>query len=96
MPNHLHPHGTAIVNTLQQVSVAIGTALYISIMSSGQKQYLRGAGDPHAPAEIAVGPTAVIIALVALVLGLFIRKGKSPEQEPVAEEQEARSISRFV
>lgn len=93
LPNHLHPHGTAILNTLQQVSGAIGTALYISIMSSGQKQYLSGASDPQAPAEIAKGLASginnafwfgVIIALVALVLGLFIRKGKSPEQEQVA------------
>ncbi|MDF2662754.1 MAG: lmrB3 [Paenibacillus sp.] len=90
LPSHLHPHGTAILNTLQQVSGAIGTALYISIMSGGQKQYLSGANDPQAPAEIAKGLAAginnafwfgVIVALVALVLGLFLRKGKSPEHE---------------
>ncbi|MBE9915458.1 multidrug efflux MFS transporter [Paenibacillus donghaensis] len=93
LPSHLHPHGTAILNTLQQVSGAIGTALYISIMSSGQKQYLSNASDPQAPAEIAKGLAyginnafwfGVIIALVALVLGLFIRKRKSPEQEQAA------------
>lgn len=93
LPSHLHPHGTAILNTLQQVSGAIGTALYISIMSSGQKQYLSNVSDPQAPAEIAKGLAyginnafwfGVIIALVALVLGLFIRKGKSPEQEQAA------------
>ncbi|WP_025691155.1 MDR family MFS transporter [Paenibacillus zanthoxyli] len=93
LPNHLHPHGTAILNTLQQVSGAIGTALYISIMSRGQKQYLSGASDPQALTEIAKGLASginnafwfgVIIALVALVLGLFIRKGKSPEHEQSA------------
>ncbi|NOU88209.1 DHA2 family efflux MFS transporter permease subunit, partial [Paenibacillus sp. LMG 31460] len=93
LPSHLHPHGTAILNTLQQVSGAIGTALYISIMSGGQKQYLSGASDPQAPAEIVKGLAAginnafwfgVIIALVVLVLGLFLRKGKSPEHEQAA------------
>jgi DHA2 family lincomycin resistance protein-like MFS transporter len=93
LPNHLHPHGTAILNTLQQVSGAIGTALYISIMSGGQKHYLSGASDPQAPAEIANGLAAGInnafwfggiIALVALVLGLFLRKGKSPKHEQAA------------
>ncbi|WP_159888336.1 MDR family MFS transporter [Paenibacillus puerhi] len=93
LPNHLHSHGTAILNTLQQVSGAIGTALYISIMSGGQKHYLSGASDPQAPAEIANGLAAGInnafwfggiIALVALVLGLFLRKGKSPKHEQAA------------
>ncbi|MNW47365.1 hypothetical protein D3C74_246920 [compost metagenome] len=94
LPNHLHPHGTAILNTLQQVSGAIGTALYISIMSDGQKHYLSGVSDPQAPAEIANGLAAGInnafvfggvIALVAFVLGLFLRKGKSPGLEQEAE-----------
>jgi MFS transporter, DHA2 family, lincomycin resistance protein len=94
LPNHLHPHGTAILNTLQQVSGAIGTALYISIMSGGQKHYLSGVSDPQAPAEIANGLAAGInnafvfggvIALVAFVLGLLLRKGKSPGLEQEAE-----------
>ncbi|RXZ80159.1 DHA2 family efflux MFS transporter permease subunit [Paenibacillaceae bacterium] len=93
LPSHLHPHGTAILNTLQQVSGAIGTALYISIMSGGQKQYLSEASDPQAPAVIVKGLAAginnafwfgVIIALIALVLGLFLRKGKSTEHEQAA------------
>ncbi|MFB5761449.1 DHA2 family efflux MFS transporter permease subunit [Paenibacillus medicaginis] len=88
LPRHLHPHGTAILNTLQQVSGAIGTALYISIMSSGQKQYLSGASDPQSPVEIAKGLAAginnafwigVILAFVAFLLGLLLRKGKPPE-----------------
>ncbi|MBU5442477.1 MDR family MFS transporter [Paenibacillus sp. MSJ-34] len=89
LPRHLHPHGTAILNTLQQVSGAIGTALYISIMSGGQKQYLSGSSVPQSPAELAkalaVGINnafwvGVFIALAALVLGLFLR-AKSPEPE---------------
>ncbi|MGW9570923.1 MFS transporter [Paenibacillus terrae] len=90
LPSHLHPHGTAILNTLQQVSGAIGTALYISIMSGGQKQYLSGASDPQAPAEIVKGLAAGINnafwfgVIVVLVIGLFLRKGKSQEHEQAA------------
>ncbi|AET61229.1 drug resistance transporter EmrB/QacA subfamily protein [Paenibacillus terrae HPL-003] len=75
------------MNTLQLVSGAIGTALYISIMSGGQKQYLSGASDPQAPAEIAKGLAAGINnafwfgVIVVLVIGLFLRKGKSQEHE---------------
>ncbi|MNH17902.1 Multidrug export protein EmrB [compost metagenome] len=90
LPRHLHPHGTAILNTLQQVSGAIGIALYVSIMSNGQKQYLSSVSDPASPIEITKGLAAgvnnafwfgVIAAFVALLLGLFLRKGKAPEQE---------------
>ncbi|SDY23768.1 MFS transporter, DHA2 family, lincomycin resistance protein [Evansella caseinilytica] len=90
LPRHLHPHGTAILNTLQQVSGAIGIALYVSIMSGGQKRYLSGLSDPESPVEIAKGLAVginnafwfgVIIALIAFVLGLFLRKGKAPVHE---------------
>ncbi|CAI6078839.1 MDR family MFS transporter [Cohnella sp. JJ-181] len=90
LPRHLYPHGTAILNTLQQVSGAIGTALFISIMSTGSKDYLAGSSDPTAPAEQVAGLMAglhdafwigFIVALVALVVGLFIRRTKPPEAQ---------------
>ncbi|MFC3799702.1 MDR family MFS transporter [Cohnella sp. GCM10012308] len=90
LPRHLYPHGTAILNTLQQVSGAIGTALFISIMSTGSKNYLAGSEEPTAPAEQVSGLMAglhdafwigFIVALVALVVGLFIRRTKAPEEQ---------------
>lgn len=93
LPRHLYPHGTAILNTLQQISGAIGTALYISVMSGGQKEYLSGTNDPQSVGEIAKGLAVGInqafwfgfsVALVALVIGLFLRKGKLPVEEKVA------------
>jgi MFS transporter, DHA2 family, lincomycin resistance protein len=88
LPRNLYPHGTAILSTLLQVAGAIGTALYISIMSNGQKNYLSGSNDPQSPGEIIKALAnginnafwvGVIIALGALILGLFLRKAKSPE-----------------
>ncbi|SFB27955.1 MFS transporter, DHA2 family, lincomycin resistance protein [Cohnella sp. OV330] len=96
LPRHLYPHGTAILNTLQQVSGAIGTALFISIMSTGSKNYLAGSEDPTAPAEQVAGLMSglhdafwigFIVALVALAVGLFIRRTKAPE------EQEAKQVA---
>ncbi|EKZ7092449.1 MFS transporter, partial [Listeria monocytogenes] len=43
LPRNLYPDGTAIMNTLQQVSGAIGTAVAITIMSAGQKAYMETA-----------------------------------------------------
>jgi len=90
LPRHLYPHGTAILNTLQQVSGAIGTALFISIMSTGTKNYLAGAEDPTAPDAQVAGLMAglhdafwigFIVAIVALVVGLFIRRTKAPDEQ---------------
>ena len=40
LPPEFYPHGTAIMNTLQQVSGAIGTAVAIvSILSAGQTRF---------------------------------------------------------
>ncbi|RUS45426.1 DHA2 family efflux MFS transporter permease subunit [Cohnella sp. AR92] len=90
LPRNLYPHGTAILNTLQQVSGAIGTALFISIMSNGQKDYLNTSSDPSSPLEQAKALVSgvnnafwigLVIGIVALVVGLFIRRTKAPEGE---------------
>lgn len=86
LPRHLYPHGTAIMNTLQQVAGAIGTALFISIMSSGTKHYF--ANNPNGtPAEGLVEGLrnafwiALAIGAVALVIGFFIKRVQAPEEE---------------
>ena len=40
---------TAIMNTLQQVSGAIGTAVGISILSSGARSFMKNVADPANP-----------------------------------------------
>ena len=47
LPRKLYPHGTAILNTLMQVSGAIGVAFFISIMSSGQRAFLEKSPNPN-------------------------------------------------
>jgi MFS transporter, DHA2 family, lincomycin resistance protein len=83
LPMELYPDGTAIMNTLQQVAGAIGTALAVSIMSAGSKSYLEGVADPGNPVHLLPAFTegvqnafifGVIIALAGLVLGLFIKR----------------------
>jgi MFS transporter, DHA2 family, lincomycin resistance protein len=83
LPPELYPHGTAVMNTLQQVIGAIGTAVAISILTGGMENYLRGSSAPSKPAELANAMTsgsqdvflfAMIIALVGLIVGFFIRR----------------------
>lgn len=83
LPPELYPHGTAVLNTLQQVAGAIGIAVAISILTGGMEKYLHGSTDPTRLTEIANAMTAgsqsvffftLIIALISLILAFFIRR----------------------
>lgn len=85
LPPHLHPDGTAFMNTLQQISGAIGTAVAVSIMSKGISSYMSTSSNPAAAGEsahaMAFGAQhafvfALIVAIVGFVVSLFIRRVK--------------------
>ena len=81
LPRHLYPDGTALMNTLQQVSGAIGTAVAITIMSTAQTSYMKEEGStiPSVDSFIYGVQTsfkyAIALAAVGLILSFFI-KGK--------------------
>lgn len=83
LPRLMYPHGTAIMNTLQQVAGAVGMALFISIMSAGAKNYAITTGDLN-PVEAMVAGlhnafiTGLVLAGIALVLGLFVKRTSAP------------------
>ncbi|MDP4097163.1 DHA2 family efflux MFS transporter permease subunit [Paenibacillus sp. P96] len=93
LPFEFYPHGTAIMNTLQQVAGAIGTALAVSILSAGQTNYLNGVTNPES-AENQLGAFtagvqnaftfALILALIGVVCSLFIKRVKV--DKPVGEQ----------
>lgn len=83
LPPELYPHGTAVMNTLQQVAGAIGTTVAIIILTSGMEKYMHNSPSPSKPAEIANAMTfgsqnvflfAMIVTLTSLVLSFFIRR----------------------
>lgn len=83
LPPELYPHGTAVMNTLQQVAGAVGTAVAISLLSSGREGYLHDSGSPTSPIELAnammtgsqnVFVFTFIVTLVSLGIALFIRR----------------------
>ncbi|NGM80875.1 multidrug efflux MFS transporter [Paenibacillus sp. 7124] len=83
LPLELYPHGTAIMNTLQQVAGAIGTALAISIMTAGTNSYLKSVKNPQDPAQQLAAFTqgvqhsfifAMSLTLAGLILAFFLKR----------------------
>ncbi|WP_307401759.1 DHA2 family efflux MFS transporter permease subunit [Paenibacillus anaericanus] len=90
LPRELYPDGTAIMNTLQQVAGAIGTALAVSVMAAGQKSYLRGVTNPEDPANLLPAFThgvqgafifGMCVAIVGLICSFFIKRVKVEHQK---------------
>lgn len=92
LPKNLYPDGTALINTLLQVSGSIGTALAITIMSTAQNRYLQNltdVSDPSVPsASLTAGvQTAFILGITLATIGLvlsFLPKA-SKAQQPQSE-----------
>jgi DHA2 family lincomycin resistance protein-like MFS transporter len=83
LPPELYPDGTAIMNTLQQVAGAIGTAIGISILSSGSRSFLETVSDQKDPLNQVLAFTngvqhafifAIIVAVIGLVISFFIKR----------------------
>ena len=96
LPKHLYPHGTAIMNTLQPVSGAIGVSVFISIMTNRQQAYLENAANPTEAATISqslvsgvelVYLVAFGFAVVGLLVSLFIRKAVPEDKTDYTEPQ---------
>lgn len=97
LPIKSYPHGTAINNTLQQVSGAIGSAFLITLMnmrteSTAQELAASGAApEGIMNAALLEGinysfEISTFIAIAALLLALFIKKPARPVEEAKKEE----------
>ena len=89
LPRELYPDGTAIMNTLQQVSGAIGTAVAISILSSGTEDFMKNVLDPTNPLNPILAFTsgvrdafmfAIVVAIVGFIISFFIKRVKVEHQ----------------
>ncbi len=94
LPMKAYPHGTAMNNTLQQVSGAIGSALLITVMNTRTTETAKDLALSGAdPASIVKNSMmeginytffiSTFIAAVALLLTFFIKK----PQRPITEEE---------
>ncbi|MFT4234497.1 MAG: MDR family MFS transporter [Microbacterium sp.] len=77
LDKHLYPHGSAVLNTLQQVAGAAGVAVlvvtYSTILHRGEAHGLAtaAAGAPGARMAFLI---AAIVSLVAVALSFFVRR----------------------
>ncbi|MNN86630.1 hypothetical protein D3C81_2040670 [compost metagenome] len=73
------------MNTIQQLSGAMGTAIIVTVMSAGQRNYTAGqtssAGVNDAASAMAAGVDngfmlALLFAAAAFVVAIFIRRSR--------------------
>ncbi|WP_209976331.1 MDR family MFS transporter [Paenibacillus eucommiae] len=100
LPERYYSHGNAILTTFEQVSGAIGVALFISLMSSGERSYLVKSLNPEAAGEKAQALLSGVnasftvglgFAALTLILTLFTKKAIAPEELPAESSTESLS-----
>lgn len=83
LPPELYPHGSAIMNTLQQLAGAIGTAVAVSIMTAGMNSFMKDIADKENPASGTLALIAgiqnafifaVVVAIIGLIFAFFIKR----------------------
>ncbi|MET0190952.1 MAG: DHA2 family efflux MFS transporter permease subunit [Pseudonocardia sediminis] len=79
LPDHLTSHGSAILSTLQQVSGAFGTAVFVTVAALGSAA---PTGSPDASGLQTAFVVAGCIGLVALAASLFVRRRPAVRPEP--------------
>ncbi|MDN3399286.1 MDR family MFS transporter [Psychrobacter sp. APC 3426] len=88
LPKNLYPDGTALINTLLQVSGSIGTALAITIMSTSQNNFLKTVTNPSDSSLASISLTAgvqtafilgIVLAISGLIMSFFIKQQKEYE-----------------
>lgn len=94
LPTHLYGHGSAILNTLQQLAAAAGTATMLTIYSEVTAA-ARAGGAPETVATADGANSAflasAIVAVVALVASLFVTRPPSDSGAGHAEERAGES-----
>ena len=93
LPKPLYSHGSAVLNTLQQLAAAIGTALLVTVMGLGAAAASAGGLDAEAAAVEgfrAAFRTAAFMSLGTVLLAFTLRATQAGE--PEAGEPEAGAV----
>lgn len=88
LPPKWYSHASAMTNTMQQISAAIGTAILITLVSMGANSFIHGEDMPQ---ELAVKVAQVVgfewafmgstlLALTAFILAMFMKRPKEEKE----------------
>nr|WP_232057506.1 DHA2 family efflux MFS transporter permease subunit [Agromyces terreus] len=83
-PN-LYSHGSAVIGTVQQVSGAAGTALFVTLMTAGTLLAAPGAASPEAAEAAGIHSAflvGAILSLTSIVGALFVRRPVESDDAP--------------
>ena len=97
LPPHLYSHGSALMNTLQQVAAAAGTAMFITVMTLGIVAG-EGSGDSVAAQMNGVHNALLVGAIISLVtvVGVFFVRNTAQTEAPIAQALAEESASESV
>lgn len=102
IPQHLIPHGSAMNNTMRQVSGAIGTALLVTVMTSSALNRSQKVTDTHMTDMMIHGVNtafmvATIIAGIGVVLSFFLKgthpQAKSEQKDTINVQEKQKPIT---
>ncbi|KOO51074.1 DHA2 family efflux MFS transporter permease subunit [Viridibacillus arvi] len=84
LPRNLYADGSAVMNTLQQIAGATGTALAITLMTSGQKSYIENFPDSSPTEFLSAGIKYTFyfitaISLIGFIFSLFVNQERAKE-----------------
>lgn len=85
LPRQLYAHGSAVLNTFQQVASAAGTSLTIVLLTAGQTDYAQSHPNTAVKTLLAEGAHHTffwffVVALIGLVIALFVKSPNIPQK----------------
>lgn len=89
LPKKYYPHGVAILNTLQQLAAAIGSSLFIGIMSASQLKALNNLVPEHVSVATGFGKATLVLSgvvFIGLCLSFALSLGNKNNMEIEIEE----------
>ena len=95
LPPHLYSHGSALLNTLQQVAAAAGTAMFITVMTLGIVGGAESGASDVAAQMNGVHNALLVGAIISLitVVGVWFVRNSAQTEGPATASLSAESAA---